>query len=264
MTPKQFRQRLLADPFDSRSDILEAIQSDPVLQKFRDDLMQFEAELAFVLNDVPDPEYSSLMAAANYPDSFSHSDLFDWLRTKFISLQHVAITAIFLLPVVAIGFIAVENRRLANLESLFAESLVQHIYDDTAFLTPASQETFSNVALAFTKAGGQWLQAGTSRQPHIGYAVPCKIFPNVDSVHLLVRDDAGYVNVIVVRNSPVMRQFDVGDERFAGTSFSVGNSAIIVLGERGAMRSPEQLRSVKDLIAGSMEWNNPQTSALSI
>lgn len=244
--------------------MLEAIGSDPALRKFREEVIQFELRLATALNDVAIPEFSVLMSRTLQPDIASDSLIADWIRSNPVFLRRLAVSAVVLLCITVIGFWARAYWRQVNLESIYVDSLVQHLYDDTASLKPDTIETFSSVSRAFSHAGGRWLQPESINQMQIAYAVPCEIFPNIDSVHLLAKDNAGFFNVVLIRNSPVHREFEVGDDRFTGISFSVGSGAIVILGERSAGRSLEQLQNLKNHIAGSIDWHDQSDEGTSI
>lgn len=235
MDELEFRRRLLADPQDNDTALLDAKASSAANQKLANELEQLDAMIDQALRvDVPDDLVDKILFKQT-SDAVRESR-----RPKF----HLAIAA-------SVAFVFGIMLGQFNWQSLpvspNAESLGQialtHYYDETPF----NKDIFENATL--TQVNAKLAPLGVTFNGQlpgaIAYVNHCS-FKNIGALHMVLQNSDGenYTVFIVPSRSDAMETYTDGNIE-ALTLPAADNSSVIVVGKDGTPLMPlaEQLKA---------------------
>ncbi len=212
MDNSEFEMRAFANPDDNAPDFMEALAARPDRQQLLDEIRSFNGRLETVTQAITAPAgldaRLKVLPADQAGESAADSG------TNIIRLprawQPLRLGAMAAALVLAVGitYSTLFNGAQPSAGELeFGQQIVAHVYteqDDIDARTGVSYQVVSEVVSAL---GGAVSSDAALERLRVSFAKPCAIFPSSNSVHLVLEGNSGAVNVIVIDNSPVSREF---------------------------------------------------------
>lgn len=274
MDKLEFRKRVYADPDNLDQDILDAAAADPDFQRIVDQTRSFNAELAELIDRTSAPEglKSRLLALPEQASAEPGSS--DELAAKRAShaaansgnedsagsnnpnrLRRYYAIAACLLVAVGLSIALPVNRGPSAEEMAMGNEVIAHIYHESDELAAIATGTLRNnvpmtsVSDVMAHSGSRLNSDNVFQNMPVRYANPCEISPAFQSSHLILEGNAGAINVITLNNSPVSREFSIGDDRFSGIVIPMGSGNLILVTEKN--QDPAAYRA---MIEDNLEW----------
>jgi len=270
MDELEFRKRVYADPDNLDQETLDAAAADPDFQRILDQTATLNGQLAAVVNDTTAPEELKARLLA-VPDQAEQPDSdpvpVDELATRRGDseqssaqtsagrLRRYYAIAACLLVAVGLSFALPVNRGPSAEEMAFGNEVIAHIYHESAELDAIAAGTLqTNIGLpsvseVMANSGSRLEDDGFLQNMPVRYANPCEIATAFRSSHLIVEGNKGTVNVFTINNSPVSREFSIGDDRFSGIVIPMRGGNLVLVTEKN--QDPSAYRS---MFEDNVEW----------
>lgn len=247
MNDLEFRQRALAEPRDRSPEFLAAARESAERQRFLEELLSFEDGLADGLR-IPAPE--RLRERLRDPEALEAERgaaapmTGDAPPRRALWTRLLPVAASLLIAVV-LGFTYWAERANAQ----FEEDIFAHVYREISYLEMDNDVDLPLINRYLAAIGGRLEESGETEALEIHVADDCWVINRDDSVHLVLAGERGPVTVLMVSNSPVRREFEIEDERFAGLVTPTPRGNLVVLGEKS-----EALTRYQRLFANNLSW----------
>lgn len=246
MDDLEFRQRALANPRDTSPAFLEAAKRAPERRRFLDELLRFEQGLETALR-IPAPPglWKKLRTPPRLPAAPAAND--------GLAIEAPARRRRFawLAPAAACLFIAfgavLDVWPAARADSRLEREIFAHIYRELSYLGMNDDVSLATVNLYMAAVGGRLLDSKEIARLKVEVADDCWVRAN--TVHLVLEGERGDVTVLVIRNSPVKREFPIDDARFTGLVTPTRGGNLVVLGEK-----QEPISRFRTLFANNLDW----------
>lgn len=245
MNDQQFHERLLANPEDSAADLLAALHGRPDREALRAEVRAFEQTLRRELQAVSVPadlrqkllDPARLQAATPARHWFAAANADSFVR------RALPVAACLLIALGIVWYDGLRNN--AELE----QEIFDHVYREAAFLERDQVLALAQVnSLMGTIVGASFDASDEMQQLEVTYADDCWIARHI-SFHLIMKGKNGAVSVMMIPNSPVSSEFDIGDERFQGLVTPTSGGNLVVIGEK-----QEAIREYQDLLSHNLHW----------
>ena len=257
MDKSEFESRVFANPDDNEKDLLDAIQEDPQRQQLVDEVRKFDRQLKESLNDVPLPEglAARLKTVVNDVDKAwepavetAADNVVPFPRRQ--PLRFAAIAAVLVIAV-GISYNSLFPGGQPNAAELaFGRQVIDHVYMELAEIeAPQDEIDFQVVTQAIGGVGASLNSQQAVVELSISFAKPCIVIPQNSSAHLVMDGSFGAVNVIVVNNTPVSKEFKFSDDRFEAVVIPLENGNLILVGEK-----QESLGDYRRMVADNTSW----------
>lgn len=244
MNDQQFHERLLANPEDSSADFHAALLARPDREAQRAEARAFEQELRRELLSVSGP--AELRQKLLNPAQLEAERGRSWLLAANAGsfLRRALPVAACLL--VALGIAWYDGARRNN---VLEQEIFDHVYREAAFLERDQVLPFVQVNTLMGKVVGASFDPSTEMQQlQVTYADDCWVARHI-SFHLIMKGKIGAISVMMIPNSPVSTEFDIGDERFQGLVTPTSGGNLVVIGEK-----QESIREYQDLLSHNLHW----------
>jgi len=245
----EFETRAFADPEDSRQDLLDALSGNPDRQQLLEEVRAFNERLSRIAGSITPPSHLAerLRSVAaelhEEPTGTVH-------RLPARRWQPMRLTAMAAALVVALGLTYSSlfgSNQPSAAELAFGQQVVNHIYLELAEIEASGSVSLQQVNQAVSRLGGSM---ANSQEMGISFARPCAILPQTNSAHLVIDGRLGAVNVIIIENSPVRREFNFSDERFEAVVMPLERGNLILVGEKN-----ERLEDYQRVLDESLVWS---------
>jgi hypothetical protein len=247
MDNSEFETRAFANPDDQSQDFLDAVENDPSRQQFLDDLRNFNARLGKSLADVTVPEN---MAQRLKDVAGSDSESAEVVPIKpWQSMQKLAMAASVVLVLGLTYSVLFSGSAPTPADLAFGDQVLSHIYLEIDEVNSSQRIDSQILTDVMSSVGGQLRDDSAAENLAVSFAKPCIIIPENRSAHFALTGNQGPINVIVVNNSPVQAEFNVGDSRFSGVVIPFEGGNLIIIGEQ-----QESLDQYFDLLTENVEW----------
>jgi len=260
MDELEFRKRVYAAPSELDQELLDAAQGDSRLQAILDEARQLDADIHDIVTSVVVPEglKNKLMeipdSDASEPDAEPNMVTMPDRPAANSSFFHYYAIAASLLLVIGVTFTLSYDSGPSLAELAIGDGVVSHLYGE-AYEMEMLDATGPRNALAWNEVDTVMAHVDTELANAVGqqntvfYANPCIIFPEYSSSHLMLEGSEGVVNVFIILNSPVSKEYQIRDDRFDGLVMPLDQGNMILLAEDG-----EDLEMYKEMLSENMEW----------
>lgn len=244
MNDIEFSERLFANPQDDSADFLAALQGNPAREAQRASAREFDALLRRELTSVAGPLElrQKLLKPADLSAARSHKEHQAANASWFRRALPVAACL-----VVAIG-LGIYGNTSQNTE-LEAE-IFAHVYREAGLFNRTEVLGMPAINAKLDEVLGASLKdAGTGADMKVTYADDCWIAKQI-AVHMIMRGENGPVSVMMIPNTPVDSEFNIGDERFEGLVTPTAAGNLVVIGEK-----QEAIAEYRNLVSANLKWD---------
>jgi len=253
MNELEFRKRLYTNPDDPGQDILDAAATDPALRAILESTAKMERDVHGVLTGLVVPAGLAERLRA-IPDTDAGPGMLPPSRLSTRVFQYYAMAACLVL---AVGLLFDFNRDStpAAGELVMGQDVLRHLYHEEAQINAIAAgslgDTFAMPAVnrVMANAGTSLGAASFLDDMPVRYANPCLVLPGHQAAHLILQTVDGPLNVIVINNTPVEREFTIRDERFHGRVIPMERGNLVLVGEADA-----DVEDYRELFTDSVEW----------
>lgn len=259
MNEQEFRKRLYFDPYRPDDDLLKLAAENGELGQILDQTQAQNRALDETLNAAVAPPrllYRLLRISDSteaVPASAGSDNRFlDWLTTNIRPLTLAASVA--LVVGLTVGMLIGRDSTMA--EQTFGRQIVMHLSHEVPELqginagTVNAEFNLAEINAILGNAGFRFRDDTFQDMAPVRYAKNCIIDPVYKSAHLILQTDGSAVNVIVIDNTPVRRQFQFGNDDFSGIVLPMAGGNLILVAEKNT-----DLEFYNDIIASNVEWN---------
>lgn len=254
MDETEFRKRLYVSPDDPGREVLDAAAANPEWGALLDRSREFERDVHAALTAVAVPAAVAerLLAIPEQAAAGAGNPAPTGRSTQL--LQYYAMAACLVL---AIGVLFGLNRNPAPAatELVMGQDIIRHLYHEEAEIDAIAagnlntSYTMPDVNRVLAQAGATLRAGAFPENMPVRYANPCQVLPGYQSSHLILQTADGPLNVIVINNSPVEREFTIRDERFQGSVIPMDRGNLVLIGETDGSAD-----DYRDLLTASVDW----------
>lgn len=256
MDDLEFRKRALANPHDQDPDFLAAGAANPVRAQWIKDLAARDGQVADTMHSIPVP--AGLLArliAQSAEQSAQKGGLLHHHKPTTASRQtpalrrYFALAASLALAVAVTLTVALRSDDLSAADLRLHDDVLEHVQrEESRYNLDKDDIDLEQIAKVITDAGGHLRDGEAIKSMHIKFANGCRI-SLTSGAHIVLKGTEGSVSVILLKNSPVSKKFDVHDPRYKGKVIPFGKGNLIIVGEKR-----ESLDKYESAITGAIEW----------
>ncbi|MCG9598179.1 DUF3379 domain-containing protein [Vibrio sp. Isolate25] len=224
MDELEFRRRIMSDPKDRDSDILEAIKSNDANGKFADDILDLDAQIAKAMN-VNVPEDLADRILFNQTSS-AESNI---VRPSFVRRSMAMAASIAFVFGLLIGQVNWGNIVVSPAQASLADTAIKHVIDEKPFVEHLDENVASSQINAKMMPFDH--QLGENFPYHVYYLNHCGFGPS-NALHMVFRGEKGKVTLFFTGISSD-KTVDFEKEGMAGVVEPVGQTSLILVGEEG-------------------------------
>ncbi|NRF61713.1 DUF3379 domain-containing protein [Vibrio coralliilyticus] len=224
MDELEFRRRIMSDPKDWDSDILEAMKSNDANGKFADDILDLDAQIAKAMNvDVPEDLADRILFNQT---SSTESNV---VRPNFAKRAMAMAASIAFVFGLLVGQVNWGNIVVSPAQASLADTAIKHVIDEKPFV----QNLDENVASSQINAKMMPFdhQLGENFPYHVYYLNHCG-FGKSNALHMVFRGEKGKVTLFLTGIASD-KTVDFEKEGMAGVVEPVGQTSLILVGEEG-------------------------------
>ncbi|MGD8170026.1 DUF3379 domain-containing protein [Vibrio sp. TRT 21S02] len=224
MDDLEFRRRIMSDPKKRDNDILEAIRSSEKNSKFVDDIMDLDAQIAKAMNvDVPDDLADRILFnQTSAPEN-------NVVKPNFARKAMAMAASVAFVAGLLVGQINWGNVIVSPAQASLANTAVQHVLDENAFIAPLDEQV--NVSQINAKMQPFAKELDNDFPYHVYYLNHCG-FGDSHAVHMVFKGVEGKVTLFLTP-TPSKSTFDFEKQGMSGIVEPVGNNSMIIVGEQG-------------------------------
>lgn len=256
MDNSEFESRAFANPDDSEQDFLDALQDNPQRQQFLNDIQSFNKRLSRITSSVTTPDgLSSRLKSAVDTDHSEEQTAVDTdtmvsFPRRSLQPMRLAAMAAMLVLVVGLAYSTLFGGNQPSAQELeFGQLVVNHVYAELEEINTRPGASYQQVLQTFGAVGASVASPEIMNSLKFTFAEPCSITPRNISAHLVIDGNAGAVNIIMVRSSPVNRRFRFSDERFEAVIIPMENGNLILIGDQN-----ESFEEVQRELSDQVSW----------
>ncbi|MGY3687823.1 DUF3379 domain-containing protein [Vibrio coralliilyticus] len=224
MDELEFRRRIMSDPKDRDSDILEAMKSNDANGKFADDILDLDAQIAKAMNvDVPEDLADRILFNQT---SSSESNV---VRPNFAKRAMAMAASIAFVFGLLVGQVNWGNIVVSPAQASLADTAIKHVIDEKPFV----QNLDENVASSQINAKMMPFdhQLGENFPYHVYYLNHCG-FGKSNALHMVFQGEKGKVTLFLTGIASD-KTVDFEEKGMAGVVEPVGQTSLILVGEEG-------------------------------
>lgn len=254
MDNSEFETRVFANPDDRDQDFLDALQDDPRREQLLSEVQTFNESLTRIATDVSvPPDLAARLKSVTASDQAAIPAAGD----KVVKLaehrrqpMRMLATAAVLVLAVGVTYSSLFGSNQPSAQELeFGHLVVDHVYHELDEIYSRPGASFQQANQVFGAVGGSISSPQAMDNLGISLAKPCIVIPQSASAHLVMDGSMGVVNIIVINNSPVRRQFNLTDGRFDAVVIPLENGNLILIGEKN-----ETFSEVQQEIDDNVTW----------
>ena len=256
MDNSEFESRVFANPDDKDQDFLDALQDNPQRQQLLDEVQSFNENLTRITSRVVAPadiatQLKSVAAEqeTQTQDSTSADKVVAFPARKRRTTRVFAMAAALVLAVGLTYSSLFGGNQPSAQELEFGQQVVNHVYMELEEIDSRPGVSYQQVNQAFGEVGASLANQQALATLGISFAKPCVVIPQNSSAHVVMDGNMGFVNIIVVNNSPVSQQFSFSDGRFEAVVIPMENGNLILVGEKN-----ETFNDVRRELDDSLTW----------
>lgn len=224
MDELEFRRRIMSDPKDRDSDILEAMKSNDANGKFADDILDLDAQIAKAMNvDVPEDLADRILFNQT---SSTESNV---VRPNFAKRAMAMAASIAFVFGLLVGQVNWGNIVVSPAQASLADTAIKHVIDEKPFV----QNLDENVASSQINAKMMPFdhQLGENFPYHVYYLNHCG-FGKSNALHMVFQGEKGKVTLFLTGIASD-KTVDFEEKGMAGVVEPVGQTSLILVGEEG-------------------------------
>ncbi|MBN3573381.1 DUF3379 domain-containing protein [Vibrio neptunius] len=224
MDELEFRRRIMSDPKDRDSDMLEAIKSNDANGKFADDIMDLDAQIAKAMNvDVPEELADRILF---HQTSSTESNV---VRPNFAKRAMAMAASIAFVFGLLVGQVNWGNLVVSPAQASLADTAIKHVIAEKPFVQNLDEDVASSQINAKMMPFDH--QLGENFPYHVYYLNHCG-FGQSNALHMVFRGEKGKVTLFLTGITSD-KTVDFEKEGMAGVIEPVGQTSLILVGEEG-------------------------------
>lgn len=230
-----FRRRILENPFDHESALMEHERACPACAEFARQTRNRDHALRRLLEVEPPPGMTErIQMAISFDQHQQRQHSRPWWVSAVAGLL-IAVAAVTLSVILD----PLDRRNVA-----LAESVVNHIKDEAHHLREAGPVDRGAVKLVFRRFGAD-LIGDIGR---VNFAAMC-LMRKKTGVHLVLPGEHGPITVFYMPDEMTDEVIEVSDERFQGQVVPTAWGSVAIVGERG-----EDLGDLAQRLVAAVRW----------
>ncbi|NRF28795.1 DUF3379 domain-containing protein [Vibrio coralliilyticus] len=224
MDELEFRRRIMSDPKDRDSDILEAIKSNDANGKFADDILDLDAQIAKAMNvDVPEDLADRILFNQT---SSTESNV---VRPNFAKRAMAMAASIAFVFGLLVGQVNWGNIVVSPAQASLADTAIKHVIDEKPFVEHLDENVASSQINAKMMPFDH--QLGENFPYHVYYLNHCG-FGKSNALHMVFQGKKGKVTLFLTGIASD-KTVDFEEKGMAGVVEPVGQTSLILVGEEG-------------------------------
>ncbi|MCB1670420.1 MAG: DUF3379 family protein [Gammaproteobacteria bacterium] len=256
MDNSEFETRAFADPYDTEQDFLEALSTCPERQQLLDEIRTFNARLGQVTGGIPTPPELCARLKAAVTEAASPTEAAAETVSNVVRLpsrsQPARLVVAAAALVLGIGMTystMFGSNQPSAAEIEFGQQVVNHVYAELDEIKASNGASLQQVNQAMGSIGGALDSDDAMERLGISFARDCIILPRNHSAHLVISGNRGAINIIIIDNSPVRREFTFSDDHFAAVVVPLENGNLVLVGEKS-----ERLTDFQQVVDANLSW----------
>ncbi|ERB64284.1 DUF3379 domain-containing protein [Vibrio coralliilyticus OCN008] len=224
MDELEFRRRVMSDPKDRDSDILEAMKSNDANGKFADDILDLDAQIAKAMNvDVPEDLADRILFNQT---SSTESNV---VRPNFAKRAMAMAASIAFVFGLLVGQVNWGNIVVSPAQASLADTAIKHVIDEKPFVEHLDENVASSQINAKMMPFDH--QLGENFPYHVYYLNHCG-FGKSNALHMVFQGKKGKVTLFLTGIASD-KTVDFEEKGMAGVVEPVGQTSLILVGEEG-------------------------------
>ncbi|ANW23536.1 chemotaxis protein [Vibrio coralliilyticus] len=224
MDELEFRRRIMSDPKDRDSDILEAMKSNDANGKFADDILDLDAQIAKAMNvDVPEDLADRILFNQT---SSTESNV---VRPNFAKRAMAMAASIAFVFGLLVGQVNWGNIVVSPAQASLADTAIKHVIDEKPFVEHLDENVASSQINAKMMPFDH--QLGENFPYHVYYLNHCG-FGKSNALHMVFQGKKGKVTLFLTGIASD-KTVDFEEKGMAGVVEPVGQTSLILVGEEG-------------------------------
>ncbi|NUW66698.1 DUF3379 domain-containing protein [Vibrio coralliilyticus] len=224
MDELEFRRRIMSDPKDRDSDILEAMKSNDANGKFADDILDLDAQIAKAMNvDVPEDLADRILFNQT---SSTESNV---VRPNFAKRAMAMAASIAFVFGLLVGQVNWGNIVVSPAQASLADTAIKHVIDEKPFVEHLDENVASSQINAKMMPFDH--QLGENFPYHVYYLNHCG-FGKSNALHMVFQGEKGKVTLFLTGIASD-KTVDFEEKGMAGVVEPVGQTSLILVGEEG-------------------------------
>ncbi|MEX2131593.1 MAG: DUF3379 family protein [Pseudohongiellaceae bacterium] len=250
MDKEEFVTRVFANPYDEDPDFLDASKSHSERQTLINEVRAFDRRMRKTMHEVPIPD-----GLANRLKSRIHGEVSEsaknsnWFVNRFVNRWYAMAAVLVLTVGLTLSAVFIPSGPTET-EVAMGQGIIRHVIAETADFTGTDSVNFSRVNQVMATVGGRMQDNALTRELNITFAKQCLVLPGEIGAHFVMRGDEGVVNIIIMQDSLIDREFEVEDDRFSGMASPMGSGSVILIGD-----SMAGLENYRNMLAANIDWS---------
>jgi len=245
MDRDEFVTRVFANPYDEDPEFLSASSNDAERQALISDVRAFDQRMHKTMHQVPIPDGLASRLKSRIHNEISKSDEIPvWFGYRWYAMAAALVLALGL----TLSALLIPSGP-TQAEVAMGQGIIRHIIAETADFTGTDNVNFNRVNQVMATVGGQMQDNALTRELNITFAKQCLVLPGEIGAHFVMHSDGGVVNIVILQDSLVDREFEVEDDRFSGMVSPIGTGSMILIGD-----TMEGLENYRNMLAANIDW----------
>ncbi|GLT17431.1 chemotaxis protein [Vibrio zhanjiangensis] len=224
MDELEFRRRIMSDPKERSSEIVDAIKADNANSKFAEDALELDAHIAKAMAvDVPEDLVDRILF-----NQTSYSE-YNVVRPSFARRAMATAASVAFVFGLLVGQVNWGNILVPPAQASIADIAIKHVMDEKPFVGRIDENVPSSQISAKMMPFDHKL--GTHFPYHVYYLNHCG-FGSENALHMVFQGEKGKVTLFLT-SMPTKQAVDFVQQGMAGIVEPMGNASLILVGEEG-------------------------------
>ncbi|OLQ91203.1 chemotaxis protein [Vibrio ponticus] len=224
MDELEFRRRIMSDPKERDSDILDAMRTNDNNSKFAEELLDLDSRIAKAMNvEVPEDLADRILFNQS---SHSQSNV---VRPNFIKRSMAMAASVAFVVGLLVGQINWGNIVVAPAQASIADTAIEHVMAEKPFIANLDEKV--NTAQINAKMAPFTHELSKQFPYHVYYLNHCG-FGEANALHMVFEGEKGKVTLFMT-SMPSDGVVDFQKQGMDGVVEPVGNNSMVIVGEKG-------------------------------
>ncbi|WP_114765281.1 DUF3379 domain-containing protein [Vibrio rhodolitus] len=224
MDELEFRRRIMSDPKQRGSDIVDAMRTNENNNKFAEDILDLDSRIAKAMNvDVPEDLADRIL----FNQSSRHQT--NVVRPNFVKRSMAMAASVAFVVGILVGQINWGNIVVAPAQASLADTAIEHVMAEKPFIAHLDEAV--NTEQVNAKMAPFAHQLSAKFPYHVFYLNHCG-FGDANALHMVFEGEKGKVTLFMT-NIPSQHVEDFQKQGMDGVVEPVGNASLVIVGEKG-------------------------------
>ncbi|GAB2665209.1 DUF3379 domain-containing protein [Vibrio panuliri] len=224
MDELEFRRRIMSDPKERDSDILDAMRTNESNSKFAEDILDLDSRIAKAMNvDVPEDLADRIL----FNQSSRNQN--NVVKANFVKRSMAMAASVAFVVGLLVGQINWGNVVVTPAQASLADTAIEHVMAEKPFIANLDEQV--NTSQINAKMAPFTHQLSEQFPYHVYYLNHCG-FGDANALHMVFEGEKGKVTLFMT-NIASSHVEDFQKQGMDGVVEPVGNASIVIVGEKG-------------------------------